>query len=251
MTYTDPGSLFSGRTSVLKTPPAASFLSQTTKRNNMDAILAAMRAECIPEAECRLWSVKRRIFNAAQAERFNRISAAAKPTDRDVKEIPPGTFTFLTCLTDATMMQGGDTVMNDFPYELAKHLEFIMLARGKVLVGGLGLGCVVRGLLARGQVDTIDVIERQEEVIKLCGASVEDRRVKIHKRDAINGFIRGGPWDFAWWDLWSDPGRGEEHLQLTHMKLFKRFRDRVRQKQGAWAMPRKHRRALRETGKFI
>jgi hypothetical protein len=36
--------------------------------------------------------------------------------------------------------------MNDFPQELKKHLDFVLRARGRVLVTGLGLGCVVRGL---------------------------------------------------------------------------------------------------------
>ncbi len=213
------------------------------------AILQAMRADAIPAGTSGRWTVVKHDLTQDHADLMVRLERKAL-----CKAVPPGHYTHLHCLTEATMWRqnAGETVMNDFPCELAKHLEFIMLARGNVLVGGLGLGCVVRGLLARGQVEHIDIIERSPDVIKLCGdALLRDRRVTIHERDAYNGFIRGGPWDFAWWDLWADPEKSEPHLQVIHMELVKRFERRIKNRQGAWAMPRNFRRPLKEAGVMI
>lgn len=206
---------------------------------DVSQILTAMRADSIPAGERGLWSVVKGEITQKKSDESIWMVKAGK-----MKEpLPVGHFTWLYCRNMATMMEKhGEVVMNDFPDELRKHLQFIMRASGKVLVGGLGLGCVVRGLLARGRVESIDVVERSQSVLDLCEASVADPRVRIQKRDAINGFIKGGPWDFAWWDLHS--ADGEPHLQVSHMQLFGMFHGRVRKQQGAWAMPRHHRRAL-------
>lgn len=207
--------------------------------SKISEILKAMRADSVPAGEIGKWAVVKGAITPSMYETEIRLFSAGK-----IKAVAPiGNYTWLFCRTLATMMdKHGETVMNDYPDELKKHLQFIMRASGRVLVGGLGLGCVVRGLLARGAVESIDVIERSEAVIRLCGDSIADPRVKIHKRDALHGFIKGGPWDFAWWDLHSDDG--EPHLQVTHLKLISEFRHRVRNLQGAWAMRRQDRRAL-------
>ncbi len=202
-------------------------------------ILQAMRADCVSAGMAGLWSVVKGEITQRQHE----MSIGMARIGKLPRAIPIGNYTWLYTRTMASMMEKhGETVMNDFPCELKKHLQFIMEASGRVLVGGLGLGCVVRGLLARGAVEHIDVIERSESVIRLCGDSVSDPRVRIQKRDALNGFVKGGPWDFAWWDLHSNDG--EPHLQVTHMQLIAQFHTRVKHVQGAWAMRRIDRRLL-------
>lgn len=204
-----------------------------------------MRADMIQPGTSGRWTVTRKEITPED-------SASMKHLERKklCKSVPPGTYTWLHCLTMETAMRlPGETVMNDFPCELSKHLEFIMRARGRVLVGGLGMGCVVRGLLAAGRVESIDVVERSEDVIKLCGASVAHPRVTIQKRSAE--YAKGGPWDWAWWDLWSDPEKSERHLQIIHIDLIHRFIDRVRVRQGAWAMPRWIRRKLCKKGVML
>src|SRR5947209_19945878 len=118
---------------------------------NVSAILQAMRADAVPAGVAGRWAVEKCVISERDSAISRRVNSF----------IPAGTFTVLCCHTMATMMKTrGETVMNDFPSELKKHLEFILSARGRVLVGGLGLGCVVRGLLAYGEVESIDVIER-------------------------------------------------------------------------------------------
>lgn len=211
-------------------------------------ILAAMRAGMIAPQSIGLWTVGRFAIDEFRAKVL-----ALKHRSREVPGAPRcGEYTFLWCLTEASLHQAtkeqpGECVMNDFEYELRKHLEFIHKARGRVLVTGLGLGCVVRGLLALGRIEHIDIVERSPEVIEMCAASVADPRVTIHQGDARE-FRPKGRYDFAWHDLFS--AEGEPHLQVIHMELFKQFRPRVRV-QGAWGMPRRHRRLLAETERFF
>lgn len=202
-----------------------------------DAILKAMRADCVPEGGAGRWYVKKRDIDG-----FTLMKYLAEG-----RQVTAGSYTFLHCYTDATLFKGGECVMNDLPCELNTHLDFALKARGRVLVGGLGLGCVVRGLLQNPAVESIDLIEREKDVIDLCGASVAHPKVKLHQCDAVRDEISGGPWDYIWWDLWNDPNKDEPALALIHMKLIKKFRKRTTH-QGAWALPRRYRRSLKKIG---
>lgn len=142
----------------------------------------------------------------------------------------------------------GDLVMEDSRNELIKHLPIWLAARGRVLVTGLGLGCVVRGLLANREVDHIDVVELDRHILRVVGHEfMGNRRVALHHGDALT-FALPGPWDFAWHDLWC-PKRedGTDELQLLHWKLIRRLRHRCGA-QGAWALPRWVKRMARERG---
>ncbi len=125
--------------------------------------------------------------------------------------------------------------MEDSPVELSRHLPIILRARGRVLVSGLGLGCVVRGLLAKPEVDHIDVIEIDPSIVALCGAEfASNPRVTLHLADARTWPIPDGArWDYAWHDVWSET----ESLAVVHAGLIARY-DSFCDYQGAWMMPR-------------
>lgn len=205
---------------------------------NTEPILAAMRADGVPAGKSGLWTVSKATIDQ-KAHDLNRAWLAFKG-----EPCPPvGSYTYLSRWTEATLGSShGELVMNDFPSELRKHLQFVLWAHGRVLVTGLGLGCVVRGLLAVGRVESIDLVERDEHVIRLCGRSVEDPRVRLHVADARTMEVNG-TWDYAWHDLWADPDKGEPHLQLIHTDVIKRLDGRVR-RFGAWAMPRRFTRRI-------
>ena len=127
-----------------------------------------------------------------------------------------------------------DVVMEDSSRELRKHLPIWMAARGRVLVTGLGLGCVVRGLLASRDVEHIDVVEIDADIIAMVGPEFADEeRVTIHHGDALKVRLPG-IWDFAWHDIWTPHNDG---LQVLHAELMVKYRRRVG-RQGAWAFPR-------------
>lgn len=178
--------------------------------------LQAMRASRIPEGQAGRWTVSRH---------------------QD--------WTTLRCATEKNV-DPGEVVMCDLLVELLKHMEFIRHAHGRVLVLGLGLGCVVRGLLTRPDVERITLVERSTDVINLVWPHMEHARIELVHAEA-EAFLerRAKPytWDCAWHDLWADDG--EDHLALIHTRTLLRLRDRVRGRQGAWNYPRWHRRLMR------
>lgn len=148
------------------------------------------------------------------------------------------TFTALFRQTSATMhLPVGESVMEDSERELRRHLPILLAARGRVLVSGLGLGCVVRGLLANAAVTHIDVIELDHWILNRIGPTFAgDRRVTLHYGDALTfDWPPAQRWDYAWHDIWSPPEG--PHLQVLHARLVLRYRDRVAL-QGCWEFPR-------------
>jgi len=133
----------------------------------------------------------------------------------------------------------GEVVMEDSPRELRRHLPLLMAARGRVLVSGLGLGCVVRGLLSLPEVEHVDVVEIDRHVVELAGGEFAGSpRCTLRLGDALTvKWPRGARWGFAWHDCWDEGG----HLALLHAKLLNRYR-RMAARQGAWGMPRWFRR---------
>ena len=185
-----------------------------------------------------------------------RASAITAPQDRGVwyierREIPPvtrhlGAFTWypqvepvMTSLcrwTDATVHLGhGEAVMSDDPRELRRHLPVVLAASGRVLVTGLGLGCVVRGLLARPAVTHVDVVEIDADVLAMVAPSfVGEPRVTLHHGDALTyDWPRGTRWDYGWHDVWSE----DPDTQVIHAHLLRQYRGLVA-RQGAWGFTR-------------
>lgn len=135
----------------------------------------------------------------------------------------------------------GETVMEDSRGELSRHLPVLLAAHGSVLITGLGLGCVVRGLLSVPEVEHIDVIELDEGIIDQVGAEFRDNpRVTIQHEDAIDFDPDGRRWDFAWHDLWCE-GTARDLCEM-HIKTMHRLRH-VCGRQGAWGFDRRLARA--------
>lgn len=194
-----------------------------------DYMAAARVPRSLEPQEFGLWTI----------ERLRSDMAVRKFCDGDV-EMAMGPrlvgfpdYTLLRRITEATMNTGGEIVMEDSVRELRKHLPIWLAARGRVLVTGLGLGCVVRGLLANRDVDRIEVVEIDRDVARVVGLEFAgNARVGLTLGDALVDDIPGR-FDFAWHDLWVEGS----HLQLLHGQLFERFRQRCG-RQGAWAFPR-------------
>lgn len=147
-------------------------------------------------------------------------------------------YTLLYRLTAGTMHRPpGDVVMEDSLYELERHLPIWLAARGRVLITGLGLGCVVRGLLASPRVEHIDVVEIDADILRIVGAEFGGNpRVALHHGDAMTyDFEPGARWDCAWHDLYVDDSAYDLHV--AHAKLLHDYRERAGQ-QGAWQLPR-------------
>lgn len=129
-----------------------------------------------------------------------------------------------------------EVVLADHQEELRTHLEFIRRARGRVLTTGLGLGCVLRGLAVGGRIESLTVVEREQDVIELVWPHVGVEARIVHA-DAISFAETGERFDCAWHDLWSDADRGDPHLQVMHAEVMRAWARQVAW-QGAWKIPR-------------
>jgi len=91
--------------------------------------------------------------------------------------------------------------MSDRPEELNQIAQMLRQVnpRGRVLVGGLGLGILAKTLAQRSGVKDVFVVERSADVIKLCKAS--GYRVQ---EDDIAAFLRwhAEPFDYYLLDTW-------------------------------------------------
>lgn len=144
----------------------------------------------------------------------------------------------------------GEMVMHDYPQELAKHLDFMLRAHGRVLITGLGLGCVARGCLANPAVKEITVIERDNAVIDLVWPHMP-QIINLVEADAVQWCKETNEqFDCAWHDLWTDDEKGEPHLQVVHSELLGAMLEKAKL-QGAWEFPRWSRRLFKENGMQI
>jgi hypothetical protein len=214
------------------------------------SILEAARANDIPAGAAGTWHIKKLRLS-------KHITA---PKDGKQVWIPAGDYTQLwkwtletiqtrlNCFDDITNPPG-ELVMTDSPDELNTHLEFMLRARGRVLVTGLGLGCVVRGCLANPAVEHVVCIERDGDVLKMVQPHMPTKGLTILRGDAVS-WVRNNVarqrFDCAWHDLWSDPDLNEPNLALTHSELFVQCHGHVGF-QGAWAFPKVQKRQWKRT----
>lgn len=127
----------------------------------------------------------------------------------------------------------GKLVMSDTKDEYYDHLDPIRHAKGRVLIHGLGLGYFLKAILAKPEVEHVDVVEFEEDVVALVGPYFkDDPRVHIHVGDAYTfKFPPGTKWDMAWHDIWAD--KCSDDLE-GHAKLNRRYGRSVSW-QGCWA----------------
>lgn len=158
---------------------------------------------------------------------------------------PPGDYIKLTYEAEGydigeENIEKGFVMMSNTPNEIEDHSDAFDHATGNVLVHGLGLGCVVAGLLTKPEVSHIDVVDNDEDVIAITGpAFADDPRVSVHHGNALTfEWPEGKWWDYVWHDIWATISRKnliaeEAQHGISYFKLFERFRDRCA-RQEAW-----------------
>jgi hypothetical protein len=175
----------------------------------------------VPEGASGMWRVER--FEVSETDAaFSRIRAAATGRERAV---PAGVYTRL--------MRGPVLVMSDTPAEIRDHLEAIRRASGRVLIHGLGLGMVLKAVLAKPEVTRVDVVEKSEDVIRLVVPTYEvDPRLHIHHGDAFTfRFPPTERFDVVWHDVWDSICADN----LPEMATLHRRYGRRTHWQGSWA----------------
>ena len=201
-----------------------------------ETLLQAASAAHIPEGESGRWSIKK--------IRLSRPVITKHPRREGLVALPAGTYTKLFCATESTMHMIGELVMEDTTVELETHLDFMLRAWGRVLISGLGLGCVIRGCLANPRVKHVVCLENSPDVLKLVGPHMPKEKLTIIVADALQWTkdkCRPGDFDCAWHDLWTDTDAGQPHLALWHSELIENTCEKVKL-MGAWAFPRPQKR---------
>lgn len=137
-------------------------------------------------------------------------------------------------------------VMSDTPAEILEHGDALLNAHGRVLITGLGLGCLPHALLTKPEVTRIDIIDIDPEIIALTGKYLTDPRVHIWQGSAaepqrIEGLrAEAWCWDYAWHDIWThisarnlDTETAEHGISYTDLfELYEPYADQ----QSAWAI---------------
>jgi hypothetical protein len=139
----------------------------------------------------------------------------------------PGVYTGL--------YRSGQLWMSDTGAEYSDHRAAIYAAGrfgGRVLINGLGLGMVIKAMLAHENVQHIDVVEIDPDVIALVAPTYDDPRVTIHQADAFTiKWPVGTRWTVVWHDIWPDIST-ENLPEIATLK--RRYAQRC-DWQGAWA----------------
>lgn len=174
--------------------------------------------------------------------------------ERDGRGCAPGWYTRLADYNDRDSHGRPQVWMSDTTAEREDHTFAVaaiqMQKASRVVINGLGLGMVVAAALTYDHVRHIDVVEKDERVIKLVGPHYQqDHRVNIIHADAyeqVERWPRGIRWDVGWSDIW--PSIDAENLPGMD-QLHKFYRARCHY-HGMWARKEclKQRRELRQYG---
>lgn len=101
------------------------------------------------------------------------------------------------------LMRGSTVVMSDTPDEMRGHEMFVRKATGNVLINGLGIGMVLKNVLAKEDVKSVVVNELSEDVIELVAPYYKDDRLTINHVSAFNYKPpKGLKFDAIWHDIW-------------------------------------------------
>jgi hypothetical protein len=142
--------------------------------------------------------------------------------------VSPGTYTRLK--RDGSF----DVTMSDTPDEYRDHLEAIRMAKGHVLLNGLGLGCVLQCCAEKPEVTKITVIERSEDVIALVAPHYREKygnKIEIIHADAMEYKPpKGVRYGAVWHDIWDN--MCEDNLPQMHT-LHRKYGRRT-DWQGSW-----------------
>ena len=121
------------------------------------------------------------------------------------------------------LMHDGKLVMSDTDMEKRTNAEFCSKAHGDVLIGGLGIGLIVLAIQDKPEVNSITILECNQDVIDLVATQLPlNNKVKIVNADV---FIwkpdKGIRYDTIYMDIW--PLISKEIYQKEMRVLKKKF----------------------------
>jgi hypothetical protein len=166
----------------------------------------------VPEGVSGDWRVERFTVPQENANFFNIQQYFEGNPDRYIEA---GTYTRL--------MYTDIIVMSDTSAEKRDHLEFLIRAKGNILINGLGLGYAIEACCRKTSVKTITVIEKSSDVIWLCKQHYLNKypcKLEIIHADAFTWEPpTGTKYDAAWHDIWNHISSGNiPEMNQLHQK---------------------------------
>lgn len=125
------------------------------------------------------------------------------------------------------------TWMTDLPIEHRQMIECLKGMKGRVLVGGLGLGLAASLLAKRKTVKEVVVVEISPEVVELVKDSTPPK-VTIHCKDLFK-YLKNCPedrFDYAFFDIWQSDG--EETFFQTVVPLIQLSMGKIKNPPVCW-----------------
>jgi len=190
---------------------------------------ALMRADHVPVGGRGTWLIDRFDIGRPRSDRHGRVVPAGRYTSlRQISLEPAG---------DGTGENGDGvawtTWMSDVPGEIEAALPFVRIARGDVLVTGLGLGTILRALAAKPEVHLVTVVERDPHVRELVWPTyAADPKLQLVPGDALTVDL-GETFDCAWHDIWPSIHAGENIPQMFELERRFDVRGPIRH----WSLP--------------
>ncbi len=130
------------------------------------------------------------------------------------------------------LVRSGEVIMSNTQMELRTNSAIMHRAKGHVLINGLGLGVVLAHILSKPEVESVTVIEKSEDVIKLTAPHFKDKRLTVIHADAYD--YKPEPkkrFAAVWHDIWDDICSDN----LASMTKLKRKYGRRTDWQGCWS----------------
>ena len=152
----------------------------------------------------------------------------------DGREIPPLGF-FTEDFEFPAVLEGGNEWMTLTPVDLDTCDEAIEAAKGRVVTYGLGLGYYAYMVSEKAEVESITVVEKSPDVIKLFKKHIlpqfpNKHKVRVIEADAFEYAERVSPaegYDLAFVDTWRDASDGqpmyEKMKHLEHLSPSTKF----------------------------
>lgn len=122
--------------------------------------------------------------------------------------------------------------MTDAEFEYRSNLRAIWEAHGDVLIAGLGIGFILPPILARPNVSSVTVVERNADVIDLVAPYFP--KVKVVHADAYQWEPPRRSFDYIYFDIWKNVPNSDNMKEIRALKL--RYRSALRKggKTAAW-----------------
>ena len=103
------------------------------------------------------------------------------------------------------LLHNNECVMSDTNMEERTNSDFCINAHGDIIIGGLGIGMIIMAIQDKPEVNTITVIEKNQEVIDIVASQLNlNDKVNIICADVFEWKPeRGVKYDMAYMDIWN------------------------------------------------